>query len=113
MTVDELRRQVLPPGTEVIAGGLGADREVTWAATLRTRAPAFPHLKGGEIALISTDAMRVLEANLQLSTLVRSLAGRGVAGVAVLGEVSPETRELADSIGLPVMLLPQGSHLAD
>lgn len=113
MTVDELRRQVLPPGTEVIAGGLGADREVTWAATLRTRAPAFPHLKGGEIALVSTDAMRVLEANLQLATLVRSLAGRGVAAVAVLGEVTPETRELADSIGLPVLVLPHGSHLAD
>jgi PucR family transcriptional regulator, purine catabolism regulatory protein len=113
MTVDELRRQVLPPGTEVIAGALGADREVTWAATLRTRPPAFPHLKGGEIALISTEAMRVLETSLQLATLVRSLAGRAVSAVAVLGEVSPETRELADSIGLPVLLLPPGSHLAD
>jgi len=113
MTVEELRRQVMPRGTEVIAGALGADREVTWPATLRTRAPAFPHLKGGEIALISTDAMRLLDAKLQLVTVVRSLAGLGVAAVAVAGEVAADTRELAESIGLPVLVLPPGANLAD
>lgn len=113
MTVEELRRQVMPRGTEVIAGALGADREVTWPATLRTRAPAFPHLKGGEIALISTDAMRLLDPKLQLVTVVRSLASLGVAAVAVAGDVPAETRDLAESIGLPVLLLPPGAHLAD
>ena len=39
-----------------MAGRVGSDREVTWPATLRTRAPAFPHLKGGEIEVLGWQA---------------------------------------------------------
>src|SRR5438093_7434864 len=100
MTVEDLLGQVFPAGTEMVAGRVGSDREVTWPATLRTRPPAFPHLKGGEVALISIEAMKVLDPRMQLTTVVRSLAGVSVAAVAVLGEVSGEARELADSVGL-------------
>lgn len=113
MTVDDLRRQVLPPGTDVIAGHVGVDREVTWPAMLRTRPPAFAHLKGGEIALISIEAMKVLEPSLQLAKVVRSLAGLGVAGVAVVGEIEKDARDLADSVGLPILALPSVAHLPD
>jgi purine catabolism regulator len=113
MTVDDLRRQVLPPGTDVVAGHVGVDREVTWPAMLRTRPPAFAHLKGGEIALISIEAMKVLEPSLQLVKVVRSLAGLGVAGVAVAGDIPKDARDLADSVGLPIMALPSVAHLPD
>lgn len=113
ITVEELRQQVLPSGTAIIAGHVGADREVTWPATLRTRPPAFPHLKGGEITLISIEAMRLLDPRLQLATVVRSLAGLGVAAVAVAGDVAQDARDLADSIGLPILALPMAGHLPD
>lgn len=113
MSVEDLRRQVLPAGTEVLAGRLGSDREVTWPVTLRTRPPAFPHLKGGEIALISIEAMRALESSMQLVTVVRSLAGQGVAAVAVAGEVPRDARDLADNVALPILALPGTPHLLD
>jgi purine catabolism regulator len=112
-TVEELWRGVLPPGTEILAGAIGLDREVSWPVTLRTRAPALPHLKGGELALISIESLRLLDPPLQLGTVLRSLAGFGAAGAAILGEVGPEARELANSIGLPVLLLPSGTNVAD
>ncbi|HZQ97419.1 MAG TPA: helix-turn-helix domain-containing protein [Chloroflexota bacterium] len=113
MTVDELLREVLPSDASVIAGAVGLDREVTWPATLRTRAPAFPHLKGGEIALISTEALRMHEPRLQLSAVIRSLAGLSVSAVAVAGDVPAESRDLAEAVSLPLITLPHGTHLAD
>ncbi|HEY3079525.1 MAG TPA: helix-turn-helix domain-containing protein [Chloroflexota bacterium] len=113
ITVEELWRGVLPPGTEMLAGAIGLDREVSWPVTLRTRAPALPSLKGGELALISIESLRLLDPPLQLATVLRSLAGFGAAGAAILGEVGPEARELANSIGLPVLSLPGGTHIAD
>jgi purine catabolism regulator len=98
MTVEDLLRQVFPAGTDIVAGRVGADREATWPATLRTRPPAFPHLKGGEVALISIEAMKVLDPRMQLTTVVRSLAGLSVAAVAVLGDVSGEARERSQEI---------------
>jgi PucR family transcriptional regulator, purine catabolism regulatory protein len=113
MTVEDLLRQVCPAGTEMVAGRVGSDREVTWPTTLRTRPPAFQHIKGGEIALVSIEAMKLLDPRMQLTTVVRSLAGLSVAAVAVLGEIRREARDLADSVGLPLLALPPSTHLAD
>jgi purine catabolism regulator len=113
ITVEEIWRGVLPPGTEMLAGAIGLDREVSWPVTLRTRAPALPHLKGGELALIAIESLRLLDPPLQLAAVLRSLAGFGAAGAAILGEVAPEARELANSIGLPVLSLAAGTHIAD
>src|SRR5205814_2345982 len=111
LTVEDLLRQVFPSGSEIVAGRIGGDREVTWPTTLRTRPPAFQHVKGGEVALVSIEAMKLLDPRMQLTTVVRSLAGLSVAAVAVLGEVSREARALADSVGLPLLTLPDSAHL--
>ena len=113
MSVEDLKNQVLPGGSSVVAGSVGLDREVTWPVTMRTRPPAFPHLKGGEITLISIEAMHLLDQRLQLVTVVRSLAGQSISAVAVVGEVPNDASELADSIGLPILILPTGIHLPD
>ena len=84
LTVEELWRGVLPPGTEMLAGAIGLDREVSWPITLRTRTPALPHLKGGELALIAIESLRLFDPPLQLSTVLRSLGGFGAAGAALL-----------------------------
>jgi purine catabolism regulator len=113
VTVEEIWRSVLPPGTEILAGAIGLDREVTWPVTLRTRAPALPHLKGGEIALIATSSLRLLDPPLQLTTVLRSLGGFGASAAVVLGDVSPDARDLANGIGLPVLVLPPGSAIGE
>src|SRR5207248_1163534 len=66
-----------------------------------------------EIALISIEAMKVLEPSLQLVTVVRSLAGLGVACVAVVGEIPKDARDLANNVGLPILALPNVGHLPD
>jgi purine catabolism regulator len=113
VTVEELWRSVLPPGTEIVAGAIGLDREVTWPVTLRTRAPALPHLKGGEIALIATSSLRLLDPPLQLTTVLRSLGGFGASGAIVLGEVASDASDLANGIGLPLLLLAAGTPIAE
>jgi PucR family transcriptional regulator, purine catabolism regulatory protein len=113
ISVEELRRLVLPPGSEIAAGRVGARRDVTWPVTMRTRPPAFPALRGGEFALISTEAMRLLDPKLTLASVLKSLAGHHASGVAILGEVSFEAREVADELGLAVISLPPFTHLAD
>ncbi|HUE76046.1 MAG TPA: helix-turn-helix domain-containing protein [Chloroflexota bacterium] len=113
ISVEELRRLVLPPGSEIAAGRGGAGRDVTWPVTMRTRPPAFPALRGGEFALISTEAMRLLDPKLTLASVVKSLSGHRASGVAILGDISPEARDVAEELGLTVISLPPFAHLAD
>src|SRR5512142_1206473 len=100
MTVGELQA-VLPPGTALLAGSAGLDREASWPAVLRTRPPAFQSLRGGEFLLISTSALHLLDPSLSLARLLGSVARAEVAGAAVVGEVPGDAAELAESMGLP------------
>ena len=84
MTVGELQA-VLPVGSVLLAGSGGLDREVSWPAVLRTRPPAFQSLRGGELLLISTSALRLLDSDLSLARLLQSVAQAAVAGAAVVG----------------------------
>ena len=52
LTVDDVIKLALPSGTTVVAGRAGLDREVTWAARIRSSPPAFGHLAGGELVLL-------------------------------------------------------------
>lgn len=113
LSVETLIRLACPAGTELVAGAGGLGREVTWPAVLRTRPPAFQSLRGGEVALIATEAMRILDPSLTLVQVLRSLAGVGVAAVAVLGEIPPEARDLSNKLDLPLLKLPAGTNLHD
>jgi purine catabolism regulator len=55
--------------------------------------------------------LAAVDARLTLARLLESLAGQGVAGAAVLGRVSPETRRVADAHGLPLFSLPATTPL--
>jgi|DewCreStandDraft_5_1066085.scaffolds.fasta_scaffold00030_83 purine catabolism regulator len=106
VTVRLLLRHAFPAGTRAVAGESGLDRQVTWPATLRRRAPAFGALKGGEIALLSTAALRQVDERLTLPRAIQMLAEAGVAAVAVQGEITAEARELANRAGIPLLELP-------
>ena len=113
LTVRELWRAVLPRETELIAGGGGLERRVEWATALRTRPPAFEAIKGGEIAFIPVARIRMLDPRLNLAKVIRSLGERGGSAVAVLGDISADSIEVADRMMVPLLRLPEDTAIAE
>jgi purine catabolism regulator len=111
--VAEVWRQVLPPGSQVVAGETGLAREVTWAATLRLRPPAFAFLGPGEIALLASDSLPKLDPPLTLAQVVESLSQQGVAAVGVVGDIPAQAQEKANALGIPLLGLPQDTNLSE
>ena len=106
LTVDDLIRSVLGEGAVVLAGADYLATDVSWAAALRSRAPAFEGLKGGELAIVSVATLRQLDDRLSLARLIDQIAGLGVAAVAVIGEVESEALRAAERLRLPLIQLP-------
>lgn len=115
VTVRDVLRLALPVGTRVVAGDNALQRQVTWIATLRATPPAFAELRGGELALLSVEAARLLDPWLTLANLVRRLgqAPVPVAGVVALGAVEPEDARAAEEVRLPLLQLPENSDLRE
>ncbi|HEX5418003.1 MAG TPA: helix-turn-helix domain-containing protein [Chloroflexota bacterium] len=104
-----------PPLSEatVVAGEAGLDREVSWPTMLRVRPPAFEPLSGHELALVSIEALHLLDESLTLTQLIGRLAERDVAGVVVVGPVDAAAIARADRTGLPLLRLPESYHYAE
>jgi len=115
VTVRDVLRLALPPGTVVSAGAAGLARQVTWVATLRATLPAFAELRGGELALLAVEAARALDSRLTLAVLVRRLgqAPVPVAGVVALGAILPEDVAAAEEAKLPLLQLPPEADLRE
>ena len=111
ITVEDVIRLALPPGTTCVAGESGLGREVTWAARIRATPPAFGHLNGGELVLLPVSILPELGEQLQLDDIIQRLSQLGVAGVALLGSTTKAAREAADVAGLPLLALPKGSDI--
>src|SRR5215813_13424284 len=110
-TVRDLLRTALPMGTRVVAGHRGLDRVVTWTSVLHTRPPAFPSLEGRDLALLSIDAMHLLNDKLTLSDLIQDLAGMEVAAIGVIGSIDGRARNVSEERGIPLLNLPAGCSL--
>lgn len=110
-SVEELMRQVLPPGTTVLAGREHLSREVSWASTLRVRPPAFPRLGQGEMALVSSDWLSLIDPPLRLAQVLEGLAQRGASAVAVMGQAPEDAIRLAGELEIPLLLIPDGHNL--
>jgi len=76
-TLDELLRLGLHCDAEVLAGTSRLWREVTWVVRLRTRPPAIPPLAGGELVLVSIEALQALDARPCLARIVDQLVAEG------------------------------------
>ena len=95
-----------------MAGGAdGLWHKVTWVARMLPRPPGFGGFKGGELALLSTSSMKMLDERLTLTELIRRLTEKGVVGVAALGEASREAAALADETHIPLLILPESTNL--
>ncbi len=112
ITIGDLIHQALPPKTAVIAGQELLDTEVSWATRPRPSAPAFDHLSGGELVLLTPNALASLDQRLTLDAAIRQLAGFGVAAIAFAGKVTAPASQAADEVGVPLLQLPADADLA-
>src|SRR5258708_1275726 len=110
-TVRDLLRSALPMGTRVIAGHKGLNRVVTWTSVLHTRPPAFPSLEGRELALLSIDALHLLNDKLTLTDIINDLSQMDVAAIGVVGAVDARARAAAEENAIPLLNLPPGTSL--
>jgi purine catabolism regulator len=113
VTVRDIVRLALPPETVIAAGAAAMTHQVTWAVMMRTKLPAFVDLRGGEIALLSVEAVQALDSRLSLANLIRRLSQAPVAAIAVVGSLKPEDIESAEAVHLPLLQLPDTSDLRE
>jgi purine catabolism regulator len=104
-TLQDLLRLGLPTDAEVLAGAAHLWREVTWVVRLRARPPAIPPLAGGELVLISIEALHALDARPRLPRIFDQLAELGAVAVAVIGPVETEAERAAERNRLPLIQL--------
>lgn len=106
---------LIPHGAQLVAGGVGLDRRVTWATRMRARLPAFERVRGGELALLGLSQLHRLDET--LPHLLTSLHKEGVAAIAIatssLESVEKETLSLADQLHVPLILLPLSAPLEE
>ncbi|WP_299288568.1 hypothetical protein [Thermoflexus sp.] len=74
----ELVETTLPPGTRVLGGRDGLDREVTWATLLRTL-PARTAIQRGDLLLFSVDLLFMREPPLSFPALLEVALEREAA----------------------------------
>lgn len=113
ITVKDIWRGALPPSAELLGGGSGLERRVEWATALRTRPPAFEAIRGGEMAFVPVRGIRLLDERLDLTQVIRSFAEKGGVAVAVVGDVSQAAIEVAEQMMVPLLRLPDGTHVTD
>jgi PucR family transcriptional regulator, purine catabolism regulatory protein len=113
ITVKDVWRGVLPPGTELLGGGAGLERRVEWACALRTRPPAFDAMKGGEVAFVPVRSIRLLDERLDLPRVMTSFAEKGGVAVAVVGDVTASSITVANQRALPLLRLPDDAHISE
>ena len=109
VTVEEIWKEVLPEGTELLAGERYLRREVSWVQVVKPRPPGLDTLRGDELILLSTAALPSLD--LTLSRAIRSLAGKASA-LAVQGKIPGDALQEAEGAHLPLFELPVGASLA-
>lgn len=112
ITVRDLVDATFPVGTALLAGATAAGREVSWATRPKPSPPAFAHLKGGEIVLVSETALANVDERMTLDAAVRELATLNVTAIAFLGTVTEEARVAADAEGVAFLHLPAGTDLS-
>ena len=73
ITVHDIWRLALPPGTELAGGKEGIYQTVEWVASLRAAFPLFGDLSEGYIAVAHPELARSLDPRLTLGYLIAEL----------------------------------------
>jgi PucR family transcriptional regulator, purine catabolism regulatory protein len=110
-TVHDIWAGALPPGTQLVGGQRGLDRDVRWVITLRPRPPGLVGLKGGELVLLGANTLRALDERLTLARAIDQLSQAGVAAVAARGGIDQAAIARADALGFPLLSIPLEASL--
>lgn len=118
MTVNLTVRDLLLDGgplspAEVVVGDVGLDNAVSWAVSLRPYAPAFPRLRGGELALVASENLARLDLPPSLSEVIQQLSKLNASAVAVKGDVDEGAIQAARELSLPLILLAPDAPMHD
>lgn len=112
ITVREIIDRALPDEATVVAGESGLDAEATWATRPRPSPPAFGHLRGGELVLLTPGTLANLDERLTLDAAIRQLAGFGVSAIGYAGIPSAAACTIANRVSVPLIQLPADVDLA-
>lgn len=113
ITVHDVLRLALPPGTAVAAGASGMQRQVTWVVSPRATLPVFANLRGGELALIAVAAVQALDERLTLASLVERLAAVPIGAIGAIGAITDAARAAAEAARMPLLSLPETADLRE
>lgn len=100
-------------GAQALTGEVSLDNPVTWVVSLRPFSPAFPRLRGGEIALVATENLARHDPPISLRDVVQLLSSHAAAAIAVRGEVDNAAIQVARQAQMPLLVLPAEPPLAD
>lgn len=113
VTLSEVLRLALPPGTEILAGESALERPITWARTFGNRPVALGSIEPGELVLVPTSGGPLGSDPRLLTRLIRDLTDAGVAAFVVGEPCHPDAAEAARAAETPLLQLPQGASLAE
>ncbi|TME97906.1 MAG: hypothetical protein E6I52_18595 [Chloroflexi bacterium] len=113
VTVSEILRLALPPGTRVVAGARGLGNAVTWTRLLRARPASLGRIDHGEIWLLSAAALQLVGEPRSVARMVRDMAQAGVVAFVTPETLAGEVVAQADEAGTPVLRVPVETPLAD
>lgn len=111
LSVLEIWRLSMPPGTVLAGGRAGIDRAVEWVASLRGAFPLFGDLEEGYLAIANLELARRLDTRLTLDYLIEALHGAGASSLLVNEPASDQDQAKADALGLPLFVLPKQADL--
>jgi len=112
ITVRDIIERTLPADASVVAGERGLTGEVTWATRPRPVPPAFGHLSGGELVLLTPKALASLDERLTLEGAIRQLSGFGISAIGFTSGPTAAARAAADDASIPLIQLPPETDLA-
>ena len=113
ITVRDVLRLAMPPGTTVLAGGSGLGHPVTWVASQRATPPIFSNLRGGELALVSVAAALEIDEQMTLPSLIERLARVPIAALAAVGPLDDAAQHAAETAHIALLQLPDGTIIRD
>ncbi|MBN1201021.1 MAG: helix-turn-helix domain-containing protein [Anaerolineae bacterium] len=107
--VKTLLKLALPIGSRLITGR--PETPVSWVCNLRPRPPFFPDLEGGELVLVSTNALANHQKPPALEDVIEQLAKAKASALGVRGTLTPHTHRIARAYNFPLIALPDRAIL--
>ena len=113
VTVSDVLRFALPPGTALVAGASGSGAVVSWARLLRGRPTTLASVETGEVWILAAGALQQGGEPRVAARLVRDVASAGVVALVSAEPLPAEMARAADDVGMPLVRVPPEASLAD